>query len=82
MNDNENNLEENPLSTDNRSWIVGLSKDAIFWTSVVYALLAFLILVLYQLKWLGIDGVKFSIPPAIPWFGAVGAITILSLIHI
>ena len=76
MNDIENNLEENPLSTANKSWIVGLSKDAIFWTSVVYALLAFIILVLYQLNLLGIGGVKFSIPPAIPWFGAVGAITI------
>ena len=65
MNYEQNNLQS-PAMPESKSWIVGLSKDAIFWTSVVYALLAFLILVLYQLKWLGIDGVKFSIPPAIP----------------
>lgn len=75
MNSNEDTVETQTVVTD-KSWIVGLSKDAIFWTSVVYALLAFVILVLYQLNLLGIGGVKFSIPPAIPWFGAVGAITI------
>lgn len=69
------NSEEDSISRPT-SWIVGLSKDAIFWISVGYALFAFVFLVLYQLNLLGIDGIKFSIPPAIPWFGAVGAITI------
>ena len=75
MNTDEDTVETQTVVAD-KSWIVGLSKDAIFWTSVVYALLAFVILVLYQLNLLGISGVEFSIPPAIPWFGAVGAITI------
>ena len=74
MSDNETDGIQPDVAT--KSWIVGLSKDAIFWTSVVYALLAFVILVLYQLNLLGIGGIKFSVPPAIPWFGAVGAIMI------
>ena len=73
-NDDDTDQTETVVAT--KSWIVGLSKDAIFWTSVVYALLAFVILVLYQLNLLGGGGIKFSVPPAIPWFGAVGAITI------
>jgi len=72
----DDNTDENQTGVANRSWIVGLSKDAIFWISVAYALLAFFVLVLYQLNLLGIGGIKFSVPPAIPWFGAVGAITI------
>jgi hypothetical protein len=44
---NNDDTAENQTVVANKSWIVGLSKDAIFWTSVVYALLAFIILVLY-----------------------------------
>ena len=73
---NDDDADEPQTEAADKSWIVGLSKDAIFWTSVGYALFAFLMLILYQLNLLGIGGTKFSVPPAIPWFGAVGAITI------
>ena len=65
-----------PANAVRDSWIEGLSKDTIFWTSIVYAIIALLLLVLYQLEWLGISSRKFSIPPSIPWFGTVGAIAV------
>ena len=41
--EHDDNVKKTWRSVADTSWIVGLSKDAIFWTSVVYALLALVI---------------------------------------
>ena len=76
MNDEEQRDEIQTTTSESKSGIAGLSKDAIFWISVIYVLLAIVLLLLYQLNLLGIEEGQFSIPPSIPWFGTVGAITV------
>ena len=59
------------------TWISGLSKDTIFWTSVIYAALLFTVAVLHRAGVINLfNNDDLLVPLSIPWFSAIGAVTI------
>lgn len=70
--DDEVRVEQNA-----RSFITGLSKDAIFWIAISYTGILFLLAALHIFGKVNLSATKqFLVPASIPWFGAVGAVMI------
>jgi hypothetical protein len=73
--------DDNPDPSRNAKWyrieFAKLSKDSIFFISLLYALAMLFVAVLHRFGKIDLFEMKdFLVPLSIPWFGAIGAITI------
>ena len=77
---NSENTDDTPVveqTAPPATWIGKLTKDTIFFVSMAYALLMLAAAVVHRCGVIDLFEMKdFLVPMSIPWFGAIGAITI------